>query len=66
MRFQIVFDTMGHDSPEVVDKLYLEKLRKSEIDDKDPACARRFVIPEPHTMDVSQILNLNYYIKNYD
>ncbi|KAL0275228.1 UNVERIFIED_CONTAM: hypothetical protein PYX00_003154 [Menopon gallinae] len=47
----IVFDTMAHDSPEIVDKLYLEKLRKSQFDGKDPACARRFVLPQPHTMD---------------
>ncbi|KAF4517703.1 hypothetical protein B566_EDAN013381, partial [Ephemera danica] len=44
---QLIVDVFAYDSPEIIDKLYLQKLRNSEFSAKDPAGGRRFVLPLP-------------------
>ena len=50
---QLVVDVVAYDSPEILDKLYLKKLRNSEIDPKDPGHGCRFVLPLPKEKTVS-------------
>jgi hypothetical protein len=49
---QLVVDVLAFDSPEVVDKLFLNKVRKNEMDPKDPGCGHRFVLPLPKDKQV--------------
>lgn len=44
---------MAFDSPDIIDKLFLKKLRNNEMDAKDPGCGRRFVLPLPREKPVS-------------
>jgi len=44
---QLVVDVLAYDSPEVIDKLFLKKLRNNEMDTKDPGRGCRFVLPLP-------------------
>ncbi|GFG28821.1 hypothetical protein Cfor_02008, partial [Coptotermes formosanus] len=46
-RVDLVVDIVAFDSPEIIDKLFLKKLRKSEMDQKDPGYGCRFVLPLP-------------------
>jgi hypothetical protein len=50
---QLVVDIVAFDSPEIIDKLFLKKLRKSEMDQKDPGYGCRFVLPLPKEKTVS-------------
>ncbi|XP_076053437.1 beta,beta-carotene 15,15'-dioxygenase-like [Oratosquilla oratoria] len=42
---QIVVDVVAYDSPEIFDKLYLNKVRMNEYSNRHPPQLRRFVIP---------------------
>ncbi|XP_039276561.1 beta,beta-carotene 15,15'-dioxygenase-like [Nilaparvata lugens] len=44
---QLVVDIIKHKEVEVLDNLYLDNLRKSEFDIKNPAVGCRFVLPLP-------------------
>lgn len=46
---------MAHDSPEIVDKLFLKDLRESKYDIEDSAKGRRFVFPVLDTLNVSSV-----------
>lgn len=46
-----VLDVIAHDSPEIMDKLFLEHLRKSEFDVRDASKASRFVFPICETLN---------------
>jgi hypothetical protein len=48
-----VVDVVAFDSPDIIDKLFLKKLRNNEMDAKDPGCGRRFVLPLPREKPVS-------------
>jgi len=50
---QLVVDVLAFDSPEIIDKLFLKKLRNNEMDPKDPGCGHRFVLPLPKDKPVS-------------
>lgn len=50
---QLVVDVIAYDSPEVIDKLFLKKLRNNEMDPKDPGYGCRFVLPLPTEKTVS-------------
>jgi hypothetical protein len=50
---QLVVDIIAYDSPEIIDKLYLKKLRNNEIDTKDLGYGCRFVLPLPTEKTVS-------------
>ncbi|RZF43304.1 hypothetical protein LSTR_LSTR001565 [Laodelphax striatellus] len=49
---QLVVDIVKHKEVEVLDNLYLENLRKSEFDIKNPAVGCRFVLPLPQKNQV--------------
>lgn len=44
---QLVVDVIAYDSPEIIDKLYLKKLRNNEMDPTDSGYGCRFVLPLP-------------------
>jgi len=44
---QLVVDVIAYDSPEIIDLLYLKKLRNNEMDPKDSGYGCRFVLPLP-------------------
>ncbi|KDR21650.1 beta,beta-carotene 15,15'-dioxygenase-like [Zootermopsis nevadensis] len=44
---QLVVDVVAFDSPDIIDKLFLKKVRNNEMDPKDPGCGNRFVLPLP-------------------
>ncbi|XP_067003223.2 beta,beta-carotene 15,15'-dioxygenase [Anabrus simplex] len=44
---QLVVDVIAMDSPDIVDQLFLEKLRNSDYHPKDMAIGRRFILPLP-------------------
>jgi hypothetical protein len=48
-----VVDVIAYDSSEVIDKLFLKKLRNNEMDLKDPGYGCRFVLPLPTGKTVS-------------
>lgn len=50
---QLVVDVIAYDSPEILDKLYLNKLRNNEMDPKDSGYGCRFVLPLPTEKTVS-------------
>lgn len=50
---QLVVDVVAYDSPEIIDKLYLKKLRNNEMDPKDSGYGCRFVLPLPTEKTVS-------------
>jgi hypothetical protein len=50
---QLVVDVVAFDSPDIIDKLFLKKLRNNEMNPKDPGCGRRFVLPLPKNKTVS-------------
>jgi hypothetical protein len=55
---QLVVDVLAFDSPEIIDKLFLKKVRNNEMDAKDPGGGRRFVLPLPEDKSVSTKHNL--------
>jgi hypothetical protein len=57
-----VVDVVAFDSPEIIDKLYLKKLRNSEMDPKDPGYGCRFVLPLPNGKTVSSTKLLTFRI----
>lgn len=50
---QLVVDVIVYNSPEIIDKLYLKKLRNNEMDPKDSGYGCRFVLPLPTEKTVS-------------
>lgn len=48
---QLVVDVVAFDSPDIIDKLYLKKIRNNELSSKDPGYGRRFVLPLPTEKD---------------
>jgi hypothetical protein len=66
---QLVVDVVAFDSPDIIDKLFLKKLRNNEMDAKDPGCGRRFVLPLPREKPVSSkwtvlIFRVTIYLLN--
>jgi hypothetical protein len=57
---QLVVDVVAFDSPDIIDKLFLKKLRNNEMDAKDPGCGRRFVLPLPREKPVSRKWTFSY------
>lgn len=45
---------MAFDSPDIIDQLFLKKVRNNEMDPKDPGCGNRFVLPLPKDKMVSR------------
>jgi hypothetical protein len=60
---QLVVDIVAFDSPEIIDKLFLKKLRNSEMDPKDPGYGCRFVLPLPKEKTVSSTCLHTFRIK---
>jgi len=50
---QLVVDVIAYDNPEIIDKLYLKKLRNNEMDAEDSGYGCRFVLPLPTGKTVS-------------
>jgi carotenoid cleavage dioxygenase-like enzyme len=44
---QLVVDVIAYDGPDILDKLYLKKLRNNEMDPKNSGYGCRFVLPLP-------------------
>lgn len=43
--FQLIVDVLAHDSPEIMDKLWLKELRSGNFQLKDKSTARRYILP---------------------
>lgn len=59
---QLVVDVIAYDSPEIIDKLYLKKLRNNEMDPTDLGYGCRFVLPLPTENIVSSAHLLTFRI----
>ena len=63
---RLIVDILGYDSPDILNQLFLEKLRSGKFDVKDESKFMRFVIPlEENYSNVRRIENLKCFFDKF-